>query len=191
MTTRLRAAAVAALATAALLLTSLPTAEAAPAAQPAPTAAKSAARTWMLSTAVYEAEMLQHLNEARSKARKCGSTKVKATKPAKLTKKLVAAARKHTNDMAKRNYFAHNTKGKKKYGPRQRIKAAGLNPKRVAETLAAGHRSPQETIEALLKSPAHCKILMSSSYTRVGIATSISDHSKYGRYIALDFATSK
>lgn len=132
----------------------------------------------------FEQEVLRLINKARSTKRKCGSTTYAAAKALKRNAKLAKAAESHSRDMSARNYFSHtNTKGQSPYA---RIKAAGYKYKAAGETLAAGYSTPSSVVNAWLKSTGHCKILMSKSYTQVGIGF-YSGGGKYRNYTTADF----
>ncbi len=137
----------------------------------------------------FEKEVLALVNKARSSKRKCGSKTYAKAKALKWNGKLALAAERHSADMSSRNYFSHTTKKTGK-SPGARIKAAGYKYKAMGETLAAGHATPKAVVNAWLKSTAHCKILMSKSYTQLGVGY-YSGKGRYVHYTTADFGKPK
>lgn len=91
--------------------------------------------------------------------------------------KLQEAARAHSKDMIRRDYFSHNTKGRGSfekrlvrfdYGP------AGYNYYRVGENIALGSGpagEPENRMNAWMKSDGHRHNILNEDYTEVGIGT--------------------
>lgn len=119
------------------------------------------------STTSFEKQVLKLVNKARAKKRVCGTTTYKAAKALKWNSKLALAAERHSKDMSKKDYFSHT--GANGSSPFSRIKATGYKYKAAGETIAAGYSTPSAVVNAWLKSPGHCKILMSKSYTQLGV----------------------
>lgn len=136
----------------------------------------------------FRAEVLRLTNKARSVARKCGTTKYKKVKALKSSSKLTKAAKAHASDMASRNYFSHYTKGTGK-SPFDRMKAAGVRATWRGENIAAGYATPSSVVQAWIKSPGHCKNLMSKHYSYLGVGYAVDDASDYGSYWVQDFSS--
>ncbi len=136
----------------------------------------------------FEKQVLTLVNKARAKKRKCGAKTYAAAKALKWNAKLALAAERHSKDMSVRNYFSHTSKSGK--SPYARIKATGYRYRAAAETLAAGYATPSAVVNGWLKSPGHCKIVMSKSYTQVGIGF-YSGGGKYRHYTTANFAKPK
>lgn len=136
----------------------------------------------------FEKEVLALINKARSTKRKCGSKTYSKAKALKWNAKLALAAETHSVDMATRNYFSHTSKSGKSAGAR--IKATGYKYKAMGETLSAGRNTAAAVVASWLKSPAHCRILMSKSFTQVGIGFATGS-GKYVYYTTADFAKPK
>ena len=136
----------------------------------------------------FEKQLLALVNKARAKARTCDGKRYAATKALKWNTKLALAAERHSRDMAAKNYFSHTSKSGK--SPYARIKATGYRYRAAGETLAAGYSTPSAVVNAWLKSPGHCKILMSKSYTQVGVGY-YKGGGKYRHYTTADFAKPK
>ncbi len=154
---------------------------------PAPSATVVPLATSNSSTS-YEKQVLALINKARSTKRKCGSKTYAKAKALKWNSKLALAAERHSADMSNRNYFSHTAKNGKSAG--SRIKATGYKYKAMGETLAAGYATPESVVKAWLKSAGHCKILMSKSYTQVGVGYH-KGSGRYTHYITADFAKPK
>lgn len=146
-----------------------------------------AAKTFTTSSA--ESEVLRLVNKARAKARKCGSTKMKKVKPVKWNATLARVAEAHSADMAAKDYFSHYSKPSNA-SPFTRMKNAGYKYSSAGENIAAGHRTPQQVVDAWLKSPGHCKNIMKKSYTQLGVGY-VSGGGKYTTYWTQDFGKPK
>ncbi len=104
-----------------------------------------------------ESRTLRLINKARE---------AKGLKPVRLDPRLWRAARRHTRDMLRRQYFAHGATSDRlaRY-----IHGGGV----IGETLAWGsgsYASPASTVQAWLHSPPHRAILLSPTYREAGIA---------------------
>lgn len=130
-----------------------------------------------------EAEVLRLVNQARGTARTCGSSKYKAAKPLRGDATLARVATAHSKDMANHDYFSHYSRGGS--SPFQRMKRAGYRYDFAGENIAAGFFSPASVVKAWLKSPGHCKILMSRRYVELGVGYATGG--RYGTYWTQDF----
>jgi uncharacterized protein YkwD len=95
-------------------------------------------------------------------------------RPLKLNKLLARAARRHARDMARRNYFSHDTLGGGSFV--DRIRQAGyLKGARrwtVGENLAWGsqrHSRPRTIMRMWMNSPGHRANILSASFREIGI----------------------
>jgi uncharacterized protein YkwD len=169
-TRRTRNAATAALLAAAVSFGGFTGLQAASAMGPAPTVA--AAPTALSGDAqqdAFEAEVLRLTNEARSKARRCGGKRYRATKPLRWNATLAATAHAHSTDMATRDYFSHYAPGG--VSPFQRMRAAGYRYRAAGENIAAGRSlaDPASVVRAWLNSPGHCRVIMNPKYRELGV----------------------
>lgn len=87
---------------------------------------------------------------------------------------LAQAARDHSRDMAKRNYFDHTSPGGKTVG--DRVRDAGYGDPgdgwRVGENLGWGtgrRAAPNALVDEWLKSPPHRKNMLKSAFEEVGV----------------------
>ncbi len=96
------------------------------------------------------------------------------------------SAQWHADDMAQRNYFAHNdSQGRE---PSRRAMDCGY-PSYIAQNIAAGtHRDTGvSALELFLSSPPHVATLSDPKARYVGIARAFSATSKYSWYWVTDF----
>jgi uncharacterized protein YkwD len=134
-------------------------------------------------------EVLELVNEARSKPRKCGRTPFDAAKPVSLSATLDKAALLHAQDMARNSHFEHH--GTDGSTPADRATRAGYRWRHVAENIAAGAPNAQAVVDGWLKSPGHCVNIMGPQYREMGIAYVVNPKSDAGIYWAQTFATAR
>jgi uncharacterized protein YkwD len=114
-------------------------------------------------------EVLDIVNAARARGRRCGAKTFAAVGPLSLDAALTRAALNHSNDMAAHDLFDHI--GRDGSTPAQRVEQAGYGTHRiVGENIAAGAMSAKEVAEGWLASPAHCENIMDGRFTQIGIA---------------------
>lgn len=115
-----------------------------------------------------ERRIVKLINEARAKARKCGS---KYYKPANLLvwdDMLGQAALKHSMDMAQNGFLSH--KGSDNSSPGDRITKTGYRWLIYGEDVGQGYRTPEEAVDGWLKSEIHCKNIMNPEFREAGSA---------------------
>jgi uncharacterized protein YkwD len=99
--------------------------------------------------------------------------------------RLVKAARSHSRDMLRRQYFAHGDFG-------QRILRFGVRGQMFAENLVwgSGIMSARAEVAQWLASPPHRANLLDPSLRRVGVATPVGSFSGYSpaTVVTADFA---
>lgn len=93
--------------------------------------------------------------------------------PVQQNASLTHAAQAHAADMARRNYFSHQSRG----GPngnnfQQRARAGGCDMRVGAENIASGHMSEAEVLDAWKSSSWHRRNMLVSSYTQYGLGRS-------------------
>lgn len=132
-------------------------------------------------------KILALANAARAKARSCGSKRYAAAPPLAWSAALADAARAHSDDMAKNNYFAHEAKDGTRAA--ERAQQAGYRWKRVGENIAAGQDSAKNVVEGWLSSPGHCANLMHPDFREMGAAYAINDKSDLLIYWTQVFGT--
>lgn len=130
-----------------------------------------------------ESEVLRLVNEARGSRRTCGSTTHRAARALRTDAKLAKVAAAHSADMARKDYFNHNSRNGDT--PFDRMRAAGYAYASAGENIAAGYRSPASVVKAWLKSPGHCRNIMRRSFTELGVGYATGG--LYGSYWTQDF----
>lgn len=128
-------------------------------------------------------------NEARSHARRCGSTSFAAAPPLSLNVLLERAALDHSKDMAAHNYMDHT--GRDGSSPADRITHTGYKWRMVGENLASGVMTPEDAVAGWLQSPHHCANLMTARFTEMGIAFAVNASSDAGVYWTQTFGTTR
>jgi uncharacterized YkwD family protein len=88
-------------------------------------------------------------------------------KPLVLDESLSLKAREKSRDMAKNNYFSHNSPT---YGtPFEMMQSMGITYRSAGENIAMGQRSPEAVVEAWMNSPGHRANILSPSFTHLGV----------------------
>lgn len=92
-----------------------------------------------------------------------------------IDQRLQKAARQHSVDMIRKNYFSHTSKDGTTFS--QRVKNAGYTPRgmsvyRIGENIAGGsgsYASPMSRHKAWMNSPGHRKNMLKPGFRHVGI----------------------
>jgi hypothetical protein len=135
------------------------------------------------------ARVLELVNEARAKPRKCGSRAFPKVPPLKLSPVLSTAALAHAKDMSAHKLFEH--RGSDGSMPRDRVLRAGYNWMAVAENIAEGAASAEVVVRGWLDSPGHCVNIMGAQYQEMGLAYFTDFAHKGDIYWAQTFGTEK
>ena len=102
-----------------------------------------------------------------------------------LDRRLIDAANEHAADMARRDYFAHESPNGD--GPGDRVSEAGYNWRRYGENIARGVDSAYDVVDGWMHSPEHRHNILDCRLDQMGIGLAISrDHDVYW---VQDFAT--
>jgi uncharacterized protein YkwD len=135
-----------------------------------------------------QAALVARINSWRAQGADCGSAgRFKPAAPLAWNRALALAARRHSEDMAARNFFAHASLSGSQ--PAQRVSAAGYEWRAVAENIAAGRYTPAEVIDQWIASPGHCANLMSPEFVHVGAACVVGGRAnEYDSYWTLNLA---
>ncbi|KAE8960145.1 hypothetical protein PR003_g31494 [Phytophthora rubi] len=102
-------------------------------------------------------------------------------------KKLQAAAQRHSNDMAKNNYMAHD--GADGSTMSQRVTQAGYEWEGVAENVAVGQEDVDSVMNEWMQSQGHRENILSADYTMFGTAYAYNKDTTYGYYWTQDFGS--
>lgn len=122
---------------------------------------------WDAEWARMEQEILDLVNEERSRGANCGGEMMPPVGPLTMDAELQCAARMHSLDMAMQGYFSHNSPDGK--GPKFRMDEAGYEGRTWGENIAAGSRNAEGTMNQWMNSPGHCSNLMSGSFAHIGV----------------------
>lgn len=93
---------------------------------------------------------------------------------------LNSAAFAHSEEMLTLNYFSHTSPTPGRGDPSSRVRAAGVNPSRVAENIFQADGYPLETIaevtvDTWLRSPGHRANILDPQVTHIGIGVAQKD----------------
>jgi uncharacterized protein YkwD len=113
-------------------------------------------------------EILEHLRAVRAQARYCGRQPFRPAKPLRWNQKLFLAAKKHAEEMSRRDYLSHWGLDGRKAG--DRIDRIGYDWEVYGENIAQGQRTVSEAMRSWLDSPAHCSAIMEPDFGDVGVA---------------------
>lgn len=130
--------------------------------------------------------VLELINEARSKARRCGRKKFRAATRLRHVAALEDAARAHARDIAAHSLLGHE--GSDESMPAERATRAGYSWASVAENVAGGQTTAEEVVDTWLASPGHCANLMDPRYSESGVARAANPDSEHVIYWVQMFA---
>ncbi len=132
------------------------------------------------------ARVLELVNEARSRSRRCGWKRFAAAPALMRSESLERAALAHARDMAGRSSLGHA--GSDGSAPAERASRAGYRWRVVGENIASGQATPEQVVKEWVKSPDHCANLMDADFTEMGVAFATDPKSAGGIYWAQVFA---
>lgn len=119
----------------------------------------------------YELEVVELTNVERQKH---------GLAPLQIDEALSKVASVKSEDMAKQNYFSHNSPT---YGsPFDMMKQFGISYRTAGENIAMGQRSPQEVVNAWMNSEGHRANILNSNFTHIGVG-----HASNGNYWTQQF----
>ncbi len=123
--------------------------------------------------------MVQRVNGYRARGFVCGGRYFGPTHALTPHIALQRAARAHSWDMGRRNYFDHETPDG--HDPSDRARSAGY-PGGAAENIQAGGRTSHSVVDDWMQSAGHCENFMSPAYRDIGIGRAEVHGSDYGTY---------
>jgi uncharacterized protein YkwD len=130
------------------------------------------------------ARVVELVNAARSRSRRCGNEKFSAAPPLVVSRDLNDAAAGHAREMARRNFFDH--RGRDGSTPKERVAHAGYESRLTGENIAFGPQSAEEVVAGWLASPGHCQNIMDARFKDIGVG--VAEGRKRGRiYWVQDF----
>jgi uncharacterized protein YkwD len=107
------------------------------------------------------------VNAARGKGRRCGKERFAPAPPLNSSRRLTEAAADHARDMARRNYFEH--RGRDGSQPKDRVLRTGYDPRLSGENIAFGPETAEEVVAGWLDSPGHCANIMDPRFEDIGV----------------------
>lgn len=131
---------------------------------------------------VKASQFLDLINNVRKSGCKCGAETMPPTAPLAWNDLLAKAAYNHSEDMANRKYFEHESPEGVTAG--DRIKTVGYSYSWAGENIASGQTTEQQAFNSWINSPRHCKNIMNANFKEMGLGRS-------GNYWTQTFGTSK
>ncbi len=113
------------------------------------------------------ARVVELVNDARRKPRRCGSERFAAAPALNASGPLSDAATIHARDMARKKYFDH--RGSDGSQPKDRVQRAGYKSRLTGENIALGPETAEEVVAGWLASPGHCANIMDSRFQNIGV----------------------
>jgi uncharacterized protein YkwD len=141
--------------------------------------------SWPADWVTLEDQVLVLVNQRRAAGATCGGVVKPPVPPLTNDPKLRQAARCHSLDMARQNYFSHDSLDGR--SPWQRISDAGYTGFGNAENIAAGQSSAADVMTSWMNSTGHCNNIMTSGSNEIGIGYGYDASSDYDRYWTQDF----
>lgn len=129
--------------------------------------------------------VLEIVNEARARPRRCGWRRFGAAEPLVLSDTLQLAALAHARDMARRSLLSHA--GSDGSTPAERATRAGYRWRVVGENIASSQSTPEQVVAEWVRSPRHCVNLMDTEFSEMGVAYVVEPQSAAGIYWAQMF----
>ena len=123
------------------------------------------------SDAKVRARVVDLVNAARGKSRRCGDTRYAAAPPLRESQPLDEAASGHARNMARKKFFDH--RGADGSQPKDRVIRAGYQPRLTGENIALGPDSAEEVVSGWLDSPGHCANIMDDRFQHIGVGLSV------------------
>ena len=111
-----------------------------------------------MQNSAFEQEVLKLTNDFRRKNN---------LKSLVLDRKLDEAADKHSESMAKDDFFSHTGKKGDRLG--DRLKSVGFQYQTAGENIAAGQRTPEAVVQGWINSPGHKANILNPSFNGIGI----------------------
>jgi uncharacterized protein YkwD len=130
-------------------------------------------RSAQASTSVEDADrrVLQLVNEARSKSRRCGWRRHAAAPPLVASVTLQRVALAHARDLAARGELDHV--GRDGSTAAERVTRAGYRWRVTGENIASGQPSAEIVVAGWLRSPRHCANIMDPDFTELGVGRAV------------------
>ncbi|WP_436530420.1 CAP domain-containing protein [Actinoplanes sp. HUAS TT8] len=129
-------------------------------------------------SAPFQQQILALVNRFRAKS---------GCSPVTLDRRLIDAANGHAADMARRDYFRHESPNGEKAG--ERVSDTGYQWRLYGENIARGQGSPWEAMDGWMNSPEHRSNILDCKLNQMGVGLAIDGERT--PYWVQDFATPK
>lgn len=129
--------------------------------------------------------LLERINAARARARRCGERTYPPAPPLQLDVQLRRAAERHAHDMLEHDFFEH--RGSDGSTPATRVRAAGYRFHMVGENIALGAENVAQAVQGWLASPEHCANIMDADFRQTGFAFAVNQRGAPRIYWVEDF----
>lgn len=133
---------------------------------------------WPDQWANLEAEVVELVNQIRSEGATCGTEEFGAAPPLVMDDLLQCAARRHSLDMARYDYFSHTSLDGQ--GPGERMSAVGYSYTGWGENIAGGRATAEAAVAGWMDSPQHCSNIMNSGFQEIGVGHVEHPNFEYG-----------
>jgi uncharacterized protein YkwD len=124
--------------------------------------------TTELDEPVFQAKMLNLVNNLRAKGCTCGKTVKKPATSVLLNDALSLSANRHAKDMNETKFFSHTGSDGSNFS--QRAKLSNYKGFSMGENIALGYPTPESVISGWIKSEGHCNNMMNPSSNEMGVA---------------------
>jgi uncharacterized protein YkwD len=109
--------------------------------------------------------------------------------PLNIDAALVAAAKRHSTDMAQNNFMSHT--GSDGSSPWDRMADAGYRLYYGGENVAAGYPTAGTVLNGWMNSPGHRDNILNSNFLDLGVGYAFGDRSTYGHYWTLTLGSQR
>ena len=129
----------------------------------------------------FRADVVDLVNQVRETGADCGSEGVFApAEPMEDNPQLNAAARRHSQDMARHDFLDHEGSDGGRFW--DRTEQAGYPGVARGENVAGGYPTPEEVVQGWLDSDGHCLVLMLPETNEVGVGYAFNSETRYGHF---------
>lgn len=129
----------------------------------------------------FEAEVIEWVNEVRASGADCGEHGAfPPAQPMVANAQLAAAAKRHSNDMARTDSMSHEGSDGTRFW--DRAESSGYRGNARGENVAVGYPNPEEVVRAWLESDGHCMVIMLPETNEMGVGYKFRDQTRYGHF---------
>jgi uncharacterized protein YkwD len=144
------------------------------------TFASAAQAAFITRCSVQAEEALRRINAARAAGQRCGWRTMPPAPPLRWNGTLQTVAKRHSQDMAIRNYFDHKSPDGRTI--KERVSGTPYKFSIVGENLAGGDPHVASAVRGWIDSPSHCANMMDPRFGDVAVACVGHAKSQWGTY---------